>query len=65
MIHITRFIDKVAAVDNKHGNTVVMPISEAKGLCVELTKLLLSLREQETVVTNEPVQVVLTGGAFR
>jgi hypothetical protein len=40
MIHIKRFIDKMSLVESKQSKDVVLPISDARGLRDEVTKLL-------------------------
>lgn len=66
MIHIKRFVDKVSLIEGKQGRDVVIPISEARGLRDELTKLLADnydLLQNKTSV--EPVfQVEMNGGRF-
>jgi hypothetical protein len=66
MIHIKRFVDKITLIEGKQGRDVVIPISEARGLRDELTKLLADnyeLLHNKTSV--EPVfQVEINGGRF-
>tara|TARA_R110000868_G_scaffold355697_1_gene617242 strand:+ start:23 stop:223 length:201 start_codon:yes stop_codon:yes gene_type:complete len=66
MIHIKRFVDKITLIEGKQGRDVVIPISEARGLRDELTKLLADnyeLLHNKTSV--EPVfQVEMNGGRF-
>ena len=66
MIHIKRFVDKVNLIEGKQGRDVVIPITEARGLRDELTKLLADnydLLQNKTTV--EPVyQVEINGGRF-
>lgn len=62
MIHIKRFIDKISSMEGKQGRDVVLPISDARALRDEITKLLLDQREtNNTQQTNEVVQVELKG----
>lgn len=62
MNHIKRFIDKIASMEGKQGRDVVLPISDARALRDEITKLLLDQREtNNTQQTNEVVQVELKG----
>jgi hypothetical protein len=67
MINIKKFIDKIAIADGTQGKTIVLPISEARGLRDELTKLmsdnyeLLSGKSKtEPAVTH----IELLGGRF-
>ena len=66
MIHIKRFVDKITLIEGNQGRDVVIPISEARGLRDELTKLLADnyeLLHNKTSV--EPVfQVEMNGGRF-
>ena len=66
MIHIKRFVDKVSLMETKQGRDVVIPISEARGLRDELTKLIADNYELlHNTTTAEPVfQVEMNGGRF-
>ena len=66
MIHIKRFVDKITLIEGKQGKDVVIPISEARGLRDELTKLLVDNYEllQNKVVAEPVLQVELNGGRF-
>jgi hypothetical protein len=59
-------VDKITLIEGKQGRDVVIPISEARGLRDELTKLLADnyeLLHNKTSV--EPVfQVEMNGGRF-
>ena len=59
MIHIKRFIDKVSIMESKQGKDVVIPISEARGLRDELSKLVVDNYEllQNTVAVEPLFQV--------
>lgn len=65
MIHIKRFIDKIASMEGKQGRDVVLPISDARALRDEITKLLLDQRETNTTQqNNELVQVEIKGSKW-
>jgi hypothetical protein len=65
MINIKRFIDKIASMEGKQGRDVVLPISDARALRDEITKLLLDQRDSNpTQTTNEVIQVELKGGKW-
>ena len=66
MIHVKRFIDKVSIMESKQGKDVVIPISEARGLRDELSKLIVDNYELlQTKIAVEPViQVEINGGRF-
>jgi ABC-type phosphate transport system auxiliary subunit len=69
MIHINRFIDKIAAAESKQQKVIAVPIKDAKGLHSDITKLLLVLQELQgrsnAVQDNGLVEKVeITGGNF-
>lgn len=66
MIHIKRFIDRVANIESKQGKDVVIPLSDARGLRDELAKLLVDHYEstEGKKNTSEVIQVELVGGKF-
>lgn len=66
MIHIKRFIDRVANIETRQGKDVVIPLSDARGLRDELAKLLVDHYEitEGKKNTSEVIQVELVGGKF-
>ena len=66
MLHIKRFIDKVSMMETRQGKDVVIPISEARILRDELSKLIIDNYElSHNKVVAEPVfQIELNGGRF-
>jgi len=52
MIHINNFIDKIKFFESKNSKDFIIPLSEAKNLHSDITKLLLVL--QETQITKQP-----------
>ena len=66
MIHIKRFIDRVANIETRQGKDVVIPLSDARGLRDELAKLLVDHYESTDGKknTSEVIQVELVGGKF-
>lgn len=68
MIHIRKFIDKVSIVETKKNKDVVIPISDARGLRDEISKLLSELyelqKEQVKHIKEEPIQIELKGKPF-
>ena len=66
MIHIKRFVDKVSYMEARQGKDVVIPLSEARGLRDELSKLLADNYELlQNKSTIEPIyQVEINGGKF-
>jgi hypothetical protein len=66
MIHIKRFIDRVASIESRQGKDVVIPLSDARGLRDELAKLLVDHYEstEGKKNTSEVIQVEIVGGKF-
>ena len=66
MIHIKRFIDRVASIESRQGKDVVIPLSDARGLRDELAKLLVDHYESTGGKKNTPevIKVELVGGKF-
>jgi hypothetical protein len=66
MLHIKRFIDKVSMMESRQGKDVVIPISEARVLRDELSKLIIDNYElsQNKVVAEPVFQIELNGGRF-
>ena len=68
MLNIKRFIDKVAVAESKQTKDLVLPMSDARGLRDELSKLLSDLyqmsHDQATAKENEIVQIEIKGGSF-
>ncbi len=68
MLQIKRFIDKMAVAESKQSKDLVLPMSDARGLRDEISKLLSDLydmsQEQNTAKENEIVQVEIKGGSF-
>lgn len=68
MVNIKRFIDKVAVAESKQTKDLVLPMSDARGLRDELSKLLSDLydmsQEQNKSKETEIVQVEIKGRVF-
>jgi hypothetical protein len=62
MIQINRFIDRIASIESRNGRDVVIPLSDARALRDEITKLLLEQVGQPK--KQEVVEVVLKGGKW-
>jgi len=69
MLHIRRFIDKMAVADSKQSKDLVLPMLDARGLRDDITKLLSDLHELSVNKTkgdeNSIVQVEVKGGTFK
>jgi hypothetical protein len=48
MIHINRFIDKVKFFESKNSKDFIIPLTEAKNLHTDITKLLLVIQEHQS-----------------
>ena len=68
MLHIKRFIDKMAVAESKQTKDLVLPMSDARGLRDELSKLLSDLYEMSQDQANEKdseiIQVEIKGVSF-
>jgi len=68
-MHINRFLDKMAVMDSKQNKDVVLPISDARGLRDDITRLLSDLyelqKQKDTDGTKEVIQVEIKGGTFK
>lgn len=68
MLHIKRFIDKMAVAESKQTKDLVLPMSDARGLRDELSKLLSDLYEMSQGQNKEKdleiLQVEIKGGSF-
>jgi hypothetical protein len=68
MLNIKRFIDKVAVAESKQTKDLVLPMSDARGLRDEVSKLLSDLydmsQEQNIAKENEIIQVEVKGSSF-
>lgn len=66
MIHIRKFIDKMAAMESKQVKDVVIPMIDARGLRDDITRLLATLQEQGAEKKgDEVIKVEITGGSFK
>ena len=64
MIHIKRFIDRIAHVEGRVGKDLVMPLADARALRDELSKLLADNLQLLSSKEEEVIQVEVTGGKF-
>jgi len=67
MIHIKNFIDKVSYLESKMNKDLVLPITDARGLRDEISKLLSDLHDLKNKKDNkeEVIKVEITGGKFK
>lgn len=65
MMHIKRFIDKVASMEGRQGKDVILSISDARSLRDEIAKLVLGQFEVKTgSKPDEVTQVEVKGGKW-
>ena len=65
MMHIKRFIDKVASMEGRQGRDVILSITDARALRDEISKLVLDQYEGKTVSKpDEVIQVEVKGGKW-
>ena len=55
MIHINSFVDKIKFFESSNSKDFIIPMHEAKNLHADITKLLLTLHEYQSI-TNKQVQ---------
>lgn len=68
MLHIKRFIDKMAVADSKQSKDLVLPMLDARGLRDDITKLLSDLHDLNNKAKdddNTVIQVEVKGGSFK
>ena len=69
MMHLQRFIDRVQGTEARGLKDVSIPLSDAKAMAAELTRLLLdmqTLREHTVKQTQgDVIEVSMDGGTFK
>ena len=69
MMHLQRFIDRVQGTEARGLKDVSIPLSDAKAMAAELTRLLLdmqTLREHAVKQTQgDVIEVSMDGGTFK
>jgi len=67
-IHLQRFIDRLQGFESRGAKDFIMPITDAKGMHADLTRLLLELTHlKEAAVTAQEEEVItikMEGGGF-
>lgn len=61
MSNIKKFIDKIATLDSRQAREVILPMSEAKQLRDEISKLLI---DQVNQTSEQKIEVVMNGGKW-
>ena len=68
MIHLQKFIDRVQGTEARGLKDLSIPLSDAKAMHAELTRLLLDLQTFKEAMANKPaeevIQVSINGGSF-
>jgi hypothetical protein len=68
MIHLQKFIDRVQGTEARGLKDLSIPLSDAKSMHAELTRLLLELQNFRESAANpaeeEVIQVSINGGTF-
>jgi hypothetical protein len=65
-LHINKFLDRVQMQESRANKDFVMPMSEAKNLHSDITRLLLELQSlhDQTGLQKEVITVKIAGGSF-
>ena len=67
-IHLQRFVERLQGFEARGAKDFIMPITDAKGMHADLTRLLLeltTLKEQAiTAQNNEVISIKMDGGPF-
>ena len=66
-MHIKRFVDKMSIVESRQSKDVVLPITDARGLRDDITKLLSDLYASSVDQTKkeEVIDIQVKGGSFK
>ena len=66
--HIQRFIERLQGFEARGSRDFIMPLSDAKGMHADITRLLLELNELKEQAVNAKKEEVITvqvgGGSF-
>lgn len=67
MLHIKRFIDRVSMIENKQQKDLVLPVTEARGLRDEISKLLADkyLEGSQRTIEEPVIKLDIKGGSFK
>jgi len=68
MIHLQKFIDRVQGTEARGLKDLSIPLTDAKAMHAELTRLLLDLQTLKEAAAKQPseevIQVAVNGGSF-
>lgn len=69
MIHLQKFIDRVQGTEARGLRDMSIPLSDAKAMAAELTRILLELQSYREQMAAKPAEEVITvamdGGTFK
>lgn len=66
MIFIKRYIDKISTYEGKNTKDIVLPLTEARGLRDDITKLLIELNDlKNKKVVDDVIKINIHGGKFK
>ena len=69
MIHLQKFIDRVQGTEARGLKDMSIPLSDAKAMSAELTRILLELQSYREQIAARPseevIQVSMNGGTFK
>jgi hypothetical protein len=69
MIHLQKFIDRIQGTEARGLKDISVPLSDAKAMAAELTRILLEMQSLRERVAQQPQEEVITvevhGGTFK
>lgn len=69
MIHLQKFIDRIQGTEARGLKDINVPLSDAKAMAAELTRILLEMQNLRERVVQTPqeevIQVSIDGGTFK
>ena len=69
MLHLQKFIDRVQGTEARGLKDVSIPLSDAKAMAAELTRVLLEMQSLREHMSQQPQEEVITvsmnGGSFK
>jgi hypothetical protein len=69
VIHLQKFIDRVQGTEARGLKDMSIPLSDAKAMSAELTRILLELQSYREQIAAKPaeevIQVSMNGGTFK
>lgn len=69
MIHLQKFIDRVQGTEARGLKDMSIPLSDAKAMSAEITRILLELQNYREQMAARPaeevIQITMDGGTFK